>query len=283
MKALCATIIVVLLLLLPAQTLSQIANAGFETWALGTPTGWTTDNLPTIAVPITQSTTVHSGSSALSGAVVSFLTLGAYPPTLTGVFPISQRYATFSMWYRFAPVGGDSIVGLVIMYKAKAPIGSATFGISATVSSYTQFNVSVAYFASGTPDTCHITMLITGSAASHDSVHLGSTMLLDDLAFSGTSGVERETSVPTSFALHQNYPNPFNPATVIKYDLPVASHVSLRVFNALGQEVATLVNADENPGLHDIRFDASGLPSGAYFYRLSAGAYTETRRLLVLK
>jgi len=282
MKALCATIIVVLLLL-PAQALSQIANAGFETWALGTPTGWAANNIPTVAVPITQSTTAHSGSSALSGTVVSFLTLGAYSPSLTGIFPISQRYATFSVWYRFAPVGGDSILGTATFVKSKAGIGIATFTVGGTVGTYTQINKNILYFGAGIPDTVIISTLIVGPRSANDSVHLGSTMLLDDFSLSGTNGVERETSVPTSFALHQNYPNPFNPATVIKYDLPVASHVSLRVFNALGQEVATLVNADENPGVHDVRFEASGLPSGAYFYRLSAGTYTETRRLLVLK
>jgi formylglycine-generating enzyme required for sulfatase activity len=90
-------------------------------------------------------------------------------------------------------------------------------------------------------------------------------------------------AVPSDFYLGQNYPNPFNPSTTIRYGLPTRSHVTLTVFNTLGQEVAQLVNGDLEAGYHEVRFDASGLSSGVYFYRLQAGTYVETRKLLLLR
>ena len=85
------------------------------------------------------------------------------------------------------------------------------------------------------------------------------------------------------FALSQNYPNPFNPTTMIDYQLPINSHVVLKVFDVLGREVKTLVNGRQNAGNHAVAFDGSRLPSGVYFYRLQAGSYSSTKKLLLLK
>jgi photosystem II stability/assembly factor-like uncharacterized protein len=93
----------------------------------------------------------------------------------------------------------------------------------------------------------------------------------------------RKEVSPVGFGLEQNYPNPFNPSTTIRYSLPVKSHVTLTVFNTLGQQVATLVNEGEDAGYHQVRFDGSGLASGVYFYRLQAGTYVETKKLLLLR
>ena len=98
-----------------------------------------------------------------------------------------------------------------------------------------------------------------------------------------TSASDVAIGVPSTFALHQNYPNPFNPSTTISYTLPVQSFVTLKVFNVLGQEVATLVNGIESPGSKSVRFDGGRLPSGVYFYRLQAGSYSGTRMLLIVK
>ena len=88
---------------------------------------------------------------------------------------------------------------------------------------------------------------------------------------------------PFAYELSQNYPNPFNPSTTIRYALPNRAHVTLSVFNTLGQQVATLVNETQDAGFHDVWFGASGLASGVYFYRLRAGDYVATKRLLLLK
>ncbi|MBX2992039.1 MAG: T9SS type A sorting domain-containing protein [Bacteroidetes bacterium] len=89
--------------------------------------------------------------------------------------------------------------------------------------------------------------------------------------------------LPTEFALYQNYPNPFNPTTTIRYNLPSSLPVSLQVFDNLGREVRTLVHEVQESGPKSIRFDATGLAGGVYFYRLQAGEFTETRRLLLLR
>lgn len=96
-------------------------------------------------------------------------------------------------------------------------------------------------------------------------------------------------TVPLAFALHQNYPNPFNPTTVVMYDLDVASHVNLEIFNVLGQKVSTLVDEFQQEGHHAVQWggnDDSGAPvaTGVYFYRINAGtSKVETKKMMLLK
>jgi hypothetical protein len=89
--------------------------------------------------------------------------------------------------------------------------------------------------------------------------------------------------VPKSPTLEQNYPNPFNPTTTISYGLSHRSRVALSVYDILGQLVATLVNEEVEAGYHDVRFDGTGLASGVYFYRLRAGDYVATKKLLLVR
>jgi hypothetical protein len=106
-------------------------------------------------------------------------------------------------------------------------------------------------------------------------------------SFSGTApkiavnGIDNST--PAAFSLHQNYPNPFNPSTLIAYDLPRDAQVKLTVYDVLGREVSVLVNEIEAAGAHSVRFDAAGLSSGAYFYRLEAGNFVQIRKLSLLR
>jgi photosystem II stability/assembly factor-like uncharacterized protein len=98
-----------------------------------------------------------------------------------------------------------------------------------------------------------------------------------------TSAGPVQADHPSRYSLSQNYPNPFNPSTTISYSLPAASHVSLTVFDLLGREVAVLVNDRMEPGVHEVRFDASGLASGVYLYKLEAGSFVQTRKLMLLR
>lgn len=97
------------------------------------------------------------------------------------------------------------------------------------------------------------------------------------------AAVEQEEGLPTKFELMQNYPNPFNPSTAISYRLSAFSNVSLKVFDLLGQEVATLVNENQQPGNYVKTFDATSLPSGIYFYRLQAGNFITSKKMMLLK
>ncbi|HUF09396.1 MAG TPA: T9SS type A sorting domain-containing protein, partial [Rhodothermales bacterium] len=95
------------------------------------------------------------------------------------------------------------------------------------------------------------------------------------------AGLAAET--PDGFALAQNFPNPFNPVTAINFSLPEGSHVVLKVYRVLGEEVATLVDGFADEGSHTVRFDASGLSTGLYIYTIRAGSYAASRRMSLLK
>jgi Secretion system C-terminal sorting domain len=95
--------------------------------------------------------------------------------------------------------------------------------------------------------------------------------------------VETVPGMPTEFELAQNYPNPFNPSTTIRFGLPQRSHVALAVYNTLGQKVAELINREFEAGYHEVRFDAGGLASGVYLYRIEAANFVSTKKLLLLK
>jgi hypothetical protein len=99
----------------------------------------------------------------------------------------------------------------------------------------------------------------------------------------GTSGVTKVETRPVTYALFQNYPNPFNPTTVISYQLPTTGKVSLKIYDLLGREVETLGNGQMEAGLHQVSFDASNLAIGIYFYRIEAGKFTATKKLVLLK
>jgi hypothetical protein len=97
------------------------------------------------------------------------------------------------------------------------------------------------------------------------------------------TGLDHGDFIPQEFVLFQNHPNPFNPATAIRYGLPRRAHIALTVFNALGQQVSRLVQGEQDAGFHEIRFDGTDLPSGVYFYRMQAGNFIETKKLLLVK
>ncbi|MCH8032961.1 MAG: T9SS type A sorting domain-containing protein [Bacteroidetes bacterium] len=90
-------------------------------------------------------------------------------------------------------------------------------------------------------------------------------------------------NIPRKFELSQNYPNPFNPSTAIKYSIPKAGFVTLVVYDVLGSEVSSLVNEEKTAGYFEIEFDGSSLASGIYFYRLQAGDFVETKKMMMLK
>jgi aminopeptidase N len=97
-----------------------------------------------------------------------------------------------------------------------------------------------------------------------------------------TTGID-DNIIVNEYSLEQNYPNPFNPSTKIKYQIADAGFVSLRVYDMLGNEVATLVNQDKSIGSYEVDFNASNLPSGIYFYTLNAGEFSQTRKMILLK
>jgi len=98
-----------------------------------------------------------------------------------------------------------------------------------------------------------------------------------------TSVKEIVTSLPTGFALEQNYPNPFNPSTAIRFQTTEYGFATLKVYDVLGSEVATLVNEPLNAGEYETAFNASNYSSGIYFYRLQAGSSTQVKKMILMK
>lgn len=272
-------ITIILTVALSSFTLCQIPNAGFENWTNGTPDNWTvnsTSQFPTIM----QSTDAHSGSYSVEGKVVSFSGF-SFAPVLTSAFPLTQRPANLSGYYKFNSVGNDTLLIVFASYKNDSGIGGGVFETSVSAGSYTQFNIPISYISGDTPDSAGITISIKPVI----SAHSGTTFNIDDLAFtSGATAVEDQPNqTPKKFELEQNYPNPFNPSTIIRYDIPKSVFVSLKIYNILGKEITSLVNEEKKPGEYSITFNAASLPSGIYLYMLNAGSFSETKKFVLLK
>lgn len=105
----------------------------------------------------------------------------------------------------------------------------------------------------------------------------------NEIALIVTGVKDEENKIPETFGLSQNYPNPFNPATVISYQLPINSHVTIKIFDVLGKEIAELVNEAKPAGRYEVKFNASSLSSGVYIYRIHAGEFVQTRKMILTK
>jgi hypothetical protein len=104
-----------------------------------------------------------------------------------------------------------------------------------------------------------------------------------DGSFEYSNEIEVEILLPNEFSLDQNYPNPFNPTTTIKYSIPKEGLVTLKVYNVIGEEVAALVNEIKQVGNYNLTFDAENFSSGVYLYRLKAGSFVETKKMILMK
>jgi len=116
----------------------------------------------------------------------------------------------------------------------------------------------------------------TGGYISADAIRIVSEEKITGIS-------EQQITLPNVFRLKQNYPNPFNPSTTIKYSLPTQSNVTLKVFDVLGSEITTLINKEQPLGNYEIEFDGNDLTSGIYFYRLQAGDFVETKKMILMK
>jgi hypothetical protein len=147
-------------------------------------------------------------------------------------------------------------------------------------------------FGSATTNTVEQVARLKSIDGNLSTEFLGGSRTGKIICFSGgpntVVGITQSSSeVPVAYSLEQNYPNPFNPSTTIKFAIPQSSlskvNAKLIIYNALGAEVATLVNNELSAGNYEVEFDASNLASGVYFYRLTAGAFSETKRMMVVK
>ena len=275
-----------ILIIISTPLHSQIPNAGFENWdASGNPLDWVVSNAPPSYITITKTSDAHSGSWAVEGNVFAFSPVNVAPTLYSGEegaqgIPINFRPATLDGYYKLVSAGGDYLQIQALLYKNNAPIGSGIKELNAA-GSYTQFNCEITYFTTDIPDT--VLILITASNSSFFT-NVGTKIFVDDLSWGGTTDITNPSQqIPQEFNLEQNYPNPFNPTTSIQYAVSSRQFVSLKVYDVLGNEVATLANEYREAGRYEVEFDASSLSSGIYFYRLQAGDFVQTRKMILMK
>ena len=274
-----------------SQVFAQVPNSSFEQWTNGEPDGWFTNNFPSISiVSVTQSSDAHSGSYSVRGETINSIE-GVYPPLIgagklggKGV-PISQNYTTINGFYKLSSVLGDKLDVVVGMWGGGnvIAVGALEFPEAA---GYTSFSVPMTYVSSNVrADSCLINITIANDTAGH--AHVGSVFYVDDISLSGNATSVNDAVNLKTFKLNQNYPNPFNPSTKISWQSPVAGWQSLKVYNILGKEVATLVNGYKPAGNYQVEFNSSidgkNLSSGVYFYQLRIGSFIQTRKMILTK
>jgi hypothetical protein len=201
------------------------------------------------------------GASPISGAPV--------PPALVSPADGATQ-STPSVTFNWSPVDGTT------SYRLQVATDSAFTNIVLDQVGIAETNFQATGLRSGVTHHWHV----AASNATGASPWSGCSRFV----VSGLTDVSNESATnPLAYALHQNYPNPFNPSTLIRYSVAAPGQVSLKVFNVLGQEVASLVNEVQTSGLHEVRFDAAALPNGTYFYRLKCAGYEETKKMLLVK
>ena len=265
---------------------SQIPNPGFESWSGGNPVSWLTTNSPPSLVNVTQASPGRTGSFAVQGTVVAIATFAVPVVIISGPdglgYPNTTRPAALHGWYKYTSVSGDIFNVIIGFQKNGTAIGAGAFTTAASQSTYREFIANIFFNTGDNPDTAIITAQIANSSG---LVHAASVFTLDDLAY-GAAGLDVKESgagIPQQFSLQQNYPNPFNPSTTIRYALPKSSHVTLKVFNVIGQEVVTLVDGERTAGVHAAELNAANMPSGTYFYRLTTSDRATTKPMVLLK
>lgn len=234
--------------------------------------------------------TAHLSATAQGYSIQNANVLGFTPPGFSGriIYPNSiylsdlrvrfdQTLTSFSIMYSCQELGCDDAATMrVTVYKNGIFIGTntktasnpGTWPVDTLRCSFSQGFDSVIVHYNNPPTTCQ---------------DYGVIYMADNMRVTPIASNVSENIVPAILSLIQNYPNPFNPSTIIGYQLRFKSFVTLKVFDVLGKEVATLVNNVELPGEKSVIFNADNLESGVYFYRLEADNFIATRKFILLR
>ena len=188
-----------------------------------------------------------------------------------------------SFYHRYATEAGRDFCNLEVSNDNGAT-WQAVANYSGTLSTWTQQALDITDYAAGFSQFKVRFRLTSDASVTADGWYVDDIRILGYV--SSLAGVRgNPDKLPLSFALHQNFPNPFNPETNIAFDLPKSSYVTLKVYDLLGQEMATVVQQQLPAGSHSYRIAAqkTGLASGVYFYRLAAERFIQTRKMIVLR
>lgn len=260
---------------------AQIPNSGFEDWANSDPLGWSTFDF--LGDAVTQTSDNHSGSSAAKLQIIDYFGSALPPILISGDFAVSERFGSLTGYFKFTPIDANQAFSAVIlMAKGSNFIGGGAVDIYQASSSYTQFVVPINYSSGEIPDSAYIQISVLDTSGISTS-GIGAYAIVDDLSLGGPTGINDNQTTINSFKLDQNYPNPFNPLTTIQFQVANSSFVNLKVYDVLGNEIVTLVNEEKPAGSYEAEFSAVGFSSGLYFYKMQAGSFVETKKMILLK
>jgi Secretion system C-terminal sorting domain len=253
------------------------------------------DNVPlytSLPIDITVSgITAHLSATSPGYSIQNADVLGFTPPGFAGhiLYPNSINLSDifikydnvltdFSIMYSPDELGCDNsatmrvtayINGNFVGTDTRTATFPGTWPVDTLRCSFPQGFDSVVVHYDSPPPTCQ----------DYGTIFMADNMRVTPLNVNGISEIE----FPEMFMLSQNYPNPFNPSTNIRLAISSRQFVSIKVYDVLGNEIATLVNQQKPAGIYEVEFDATGLPSGVYFYQLKAGPFLETKKMVLMK
>lgn len=290
------TFITIALLCATLLSAQNVPNGGFENWVDNNPDDWKVSNLPASEV-ITKSGIAFSGSFAAKGQSIEVnrenlpVEMQADgPPEAFGLgFPISEKYMSMTFRYKLENGNNDQLYATTSIRNTDSmTIGRGTTIIEDNSTEWSLGTVPIEYTGEGTPGFAVIQFILQdrsgGEPPSTDAF-----FIIDDVAFSLVTDINDDNSIiPDNPNLYDNYPNPFNPETTIKYQLSKSSQVSLTVYNLLGKEVATLINQQQSAGVKTVAWNGKDnfgidVSSGVYFYRIVAGDFVASKKMMLLK
>jgi hypothetical protein len=276
----------------------NIPNGDFEEWLTGLydPPYWTTNNIyppPLECRQVFMGSPPYSGDFCIEGIVDSCPELNVlFPPLIqSDDIPLNSKPEALHGFYKFIPIEEDLFAASIQTFFDNNLIGEGTITSQQLVSDFTEFIINIEYTTSDIPDVAIIKFTIDTSITSN-KLHQGSKWYIDSLFFGPLSDIDNEQAdIPNTLYLYQNFPNPFNPITSIQYTVSSRQIVIIKVYDVLGKEIAALVNEEKPAGRYEIEFDATGLPSGVYFYQLKAPnpsissgqGFVETKKMILLK
>jgi hypothetical protein len=211
----------------------------------------------------TTGDTVRQIIAGVSGRFISPYDLSIVPVELTSFF------------------GSNSNGNVKLNWTTATELNNSGFEIQKSVDSYNFVKIGFVSGYGTTTDPKTYRFTDYSSATGINYYRLRQIDFNGSFNYSGT--IEIDVSAPTKFSLAQNYPNPFNPSTVISYSIPQNSFVNLKIYDVLGNEVATLVDETKSAGKYDVRFNASGLSNGVYFYSIKTDNFSSTMKMILMK
>jgi len=270
-----------------ATAAGQIPNSGFEQWTTDpdsnrNPVGWqTTNSFPLVNVePVAPGFT---GSFAMRVRTVNAGFTFPGMALLQVPLSVSQIPRRLSVAVKATIMPGDQALIMMALFRGDTVVAaqdSCTFKIKSSITQFTTMEFPLAIQTERLPDSLILIVasgLVTGT--------VGTELTVDDIKFtSGGATDVAEKEIPAGkYALEQNFPNPFNPISDIGFSISELAWVRVSVFDLMGREVAVLVSERRAPGRYTVRFDATGMSSGVYFCRMTAGNYTAMRKMVLMR